>query len=94
MRNKVVITFETFWEKYPLHKAKKDAERAWNRLSAKDQRAAYNAIDSYCESCRKTGVAFKYAQGWLNGRRWEDEDDGPVPQQPPQQEAPESMEIW
>jgi len=72
------ITFEDFWKAYPLHVGKRDAERAWMRLSAKDQHAAYNGIHRYCEYIRQTGVGIKYPQGWLNGRRWEDEQAAPA----------------
>ena len=94
------IPFEEFWRKYPLHKARKDAERAWDRLGAKDRRAAIDAIDVYRESCEKTGVALKYAHGWLNGRRWEDEadevtDDGGVAAASADAgDAPAEMDLW
>ena len=94
------IPFEDFWKKYPLHKAKKDAECAWNRLSAKDRRDAIAAIDSYRENCVKTGVGMKYAKGWLNGRRWEDETDddtaadGKSSVKTCADDAPAEMELW
>lgn len=97
-RVKSDITFKMFWEKYPLHKAKGPAERAWDRLSAKDRRAAYEGIDRYREYCQQTGVSMKYAHGWLNDRRWEDEyDETPADNKkpaPPEEPLNTEMEIW
>jgi hypothetical protein len=94
MKSKSGIAFDTFWKKYPLHMAKANAEREWNRLSARDQRDAFNGIDRYREHCLRTGVAFKYANGWLADRRWTDEYDEPARPSAPQQEIPGDMEIW
>lgn len=98
MRSKTDVTFKEFWERYPLHRAKGPAERAWNRLSARDRRAAYDGIDRYREACERTGVAFKYAQGWLNDRRWEDEYDDDTPAAAKaataEEPLPQSMDIW
>lgn len=92
------VTFEEFWKRYPLHEAKKSAERAWNRLSANNQLAAYNGIDRYKEHCRQTGMAFKYAQGWLNDHRWTDEYTKEEPdynlEETPSEPLPTGMEIW
>lgn len=71
-------TFDDFWQAYPLHKARMDAERAWNRLTARDKREAIAALPAYTADCQKRGIAFKYAQGWLNGRRWTDKYDETV----------------
>lgn len=70
------ITFEEFWKKYPLHRARVDALKVWNRMSPEDKNAAFEGVDLYREFCEShPKVAIKYAQGWLNGRRWEDEYD-------------------
>lgn len=74
-------TFDEFWAAYPLHKARKQAEQAWQRLSAGDRRAALAALPAYRQDCQRQGIAFKYAHGWLNGRRWEDEVSDPNPAQ-------------
>lgn len=78
------ISFDEFWKAYPLHNGKIDAERAWNRLSAKDQLAAFSGIAAYRDYLQRTGANIKYAQGWLNGRRWEDEYDGGTFERPRQ----------
>lgn len=92
------ITFEEFWKKYPLHKSKGPAERAWNRLTARERLAAFNGIERYIEYCRSANIAFKYAQGWLNDRRWTDEydDEQPSarPMAAPSEPLPTEMEIW
>ena len=71
--------FKDFWKAYPLHKARKQAEQAWSRLSARDKRAAIAALPAYTCDCLQRGAAFKYAHGWINGRRWEDELESKAP---------------
>lgn len=66
-------TFDEFWTAYPVHKDRKRAEQAWQRLTAGDRRAALAALPGYIADCQQNGIKYKYAQGWLNGRRWEDE---------------------
>lgn len=66
-------TFADFWAAYPVHKDRKRAEQAWQRLTASDRQAAIAALPGYVADCQQNGIQYKYAQGWLNGRRWEDE---------------------
>ena len=66
-------SFKAFWDAYGLKREKAAAEAVWNRLSAKDRRAAMAGIKAYREDCQRRGVAMKYAQGYLSHRRWEDE---------------------
>ena len=68
-------TFADFWAAYPVHKDRKRAEQAWQRLTVRDRRAALAALPDYIADCQQSGIQYKYAQGWLNGRRWEDETD-------------------
>ena len=90
--------FDLFYKAYPIHRGRQDAEKAWRRLSAKDRRAAYEGIDRYREYCQQTGVSMKYAQGWLNDRRWEDEyDETPADNKKPaptEEPLNTEMEIW
>ncbi len=65
--------FADFWAAYPVHKDRKRAEQAWNRLTAGDRQTAIVALPGYIADCQQNGIQYKYAQGWLNGRRWEDE---------------------
>lgn len=65
-------SFESFWRAYPLHRGKLEAERAWKRLTAEQKQLAIAALPAYTADCQQHGIAYKYAQGWLNGHRWED----------------------
>lgn len=65
--------FDRFYKVYPIHRAPDKARRVWNRLSAEDRLAAIDGIASYCSNCRQYGAAYTYPQGYLSGRRWEDE---------------------
>lgn len=89
--------FQTFWNAYGLKRDRMAAERAWNRLSAKDRRAALKGVPAYRADCQQRGIAMMYAQGYLSHRRWEDEPDVPYvatsSQQPSPTPQPE-MEIW
>lgn len=101
-KEKNAPTFAEFWNLYALKRDKIAAERAWNRLSAKDKQAAINGIDRYCEDCKKRGISRMYAQGYLNHRRWEDEPEEDMSAktagtpQPPLQAADafDQMETW
>lgn len=71
------LDFKTFWDHYGLKRERIDAENAWDRLSAKDKRAAFNGIKRYREDCQRQGMDMKYAQSYLNQRRWEGKMDKP-----------------
>jgi len=73
--------FDAYSEAYGGRVARQDAEGAWKHLTVRDRRAALRGIVPYSERCRKQGVAMRYAQGYLNGRRWEDDvpETGPSP---------------
>ena len=89
--------FQDFWDAYGVKRERIDAERAWNRLSARDKRAAIAGIAAYREGCRRTGVAMKYGQGYLSHRRWEDEAPGSAADRRPALPAPgayDDMDIW
>ena len=98
MARKENIPFSVFWEQYGLKRNRKAAERAWAKLSVKDQWAAFSTITAYREDCQRRGIAMCYAQGYLNGRRWEDElESGDAPAIKPQEEShaePFEMEKW
>lgn len=70
--------FLTFWKAYPLHRSRLEAERAWKRLTAEQKKLAIAALPAYTADCQQHGIAYKYAQGWLNGHRWEDHLDEDV----------------
>ena len=66
-------TFDEFWNAYGLKRDKVAAQRAWNRLSVTDRRAAVQGIQAYRDDCQSRGISMMYAQGYMNHRRWEDE---------------------
>ncbi len=98
MARKENIPFSVFWEHYALKRNRKTAERAWAKLSVKDQWAAFSAVTAYREDCRRRGIAMCYAQGYLNDRRWEDELDTAVSTgmttKEERPEEPAQMELW
>ena len=101
------IDFKAFWDAYGKKRDRQAAERVWQRLSARDRRAAVAGIPAYREACLRDGVAMMYGQGYLSHRRWEDEIDDPA-QEPrrdgilfvaqdgglPDLEPFEDMELW
>lgn len=67
------MSFEQFWDAYGYKKDRISAERTWNRLSAKDRKAAMAGIEAYRKDCANNNRMMCYAQGYLNRRRWEDD---------------------
>ena len=67
------VTFEQFWDAYDYKKSKKAAERAWNRLSKADKKAAMNAIQVYKQDCVRCGRDMQYAQRYLKEKTFEDD---------------------
>jgi len=73
--NVFIPSFADFWSLYPRRVARKDAERAWQRLSADERIDATIAISKW----RAVWVArgemqyVPHASSWLRGERWEDE---------------------
>jgi len=65
--------FQTFWNAYGLKRDRIAAERAWSRLSTREKKAAIAGIQPYRDDCLRRGISMKYAQGYLNNHRWEDE---------------------
>lgn len=70
-------TFEEFWNAYGLKRDRIAAERAWNKLNAKDKREAIAGIAAYTNDCEQRGISRMYGQGYLNHRRWEDDFRAP-----------------
>ena len=66
-------SFEQFWEAYAYKRDRRSAERAWNRMSLADRRAAFEGIQRYKDDCAAYNRQMMYAQGYLNRRRWEDD---------------------
>lgn len=68
-------TWETFWALYPRRVARRDAEKAWSRMSLGDREAALTALPDWLRVWRARGEIeyVPYPATWLNGARWEDE---------------------
>lgn len=71
--------FSAWYQAYPLHKARADAEKAYNAaIRAGSEPAELLAgIDRYRQELRATGVNVKYPAGWLRGKCWLDEPAPP-----------------
>lgn len=75
--------FPEFWNAYPNHKAKLDAEKAWKKLEPDDA-----LVDRILEDVRMQSGTYEWtkeagrfvprASTYLNGHRWEDETCVPV----------------
>ena len=90
------IPFQDFWNAYGIKRDRVAAERSWNRLSARDRRAALAGIQAYRSSCQQHGISPMYAQGYLNHRRWEDEPEAEQAEtpRPTQDDTGNDMEQW
>ena len=71
--------FTEFWQLYPIKRDKVKAQKAFDKLGSLDK---WNAIvgvkrelDYRAEMAREGAwvASWKYAQGWITGRCWEDE---------------------
>lgn len=81
LRGKRAETFERFWEAFAYKKDKAQAIDAWAAIPVLTDAL----VDTICRAAEKEagrrpelkaeGRTPIYAQGWLNGRRWEDEDE-------------------
>ncbi len=81
LRGKRAETFERFWEAFAYKKDKAQAIDAWAAIPVLTDAL----VDTICRAAAKEagrrpelkaeGRTPIYAQGWLNGRRWEDEDE-------------------
>jgi hypothetical protein len=68
-------SFDDFWLMYPRRVARKDAARAWDRLTAAEQVAALTGLVGWRrEWIRRDEMQYvPHPATWLNGARWEDE---------------------
>ena len=65
-----------FYTLYPRHEARKDALKAWARMSEADRLAAVTAIADWRQVWRAQGrdsTVIPYPATWLRGERWTDE---------------------
>jgi hypothetical protein len=93
LAGKRLETFERFWRAFGLPKGKAEAAEAWRNipkltdalveqivLAAEREAAAREQIVA-------AGKTPKWAQGWLSGRRWEDEPPADTREPPPKTAA-------
>lgn len=64
--------FGIFWAHYPRKVAKKDAQKAWNKLTSAQKQAAMEALPNHIKQWDDP-TFIPYPASWLNGERWEDE---------------------
>ncbi|NWL48388.1 helix-turn-helix domain-containing protein [Pseudomonas hunanensis] len=77
MCTSVADGFDQFWKLYPKKKSRKDALKAWNKLSpgAELQAVMIAALANHCASrdwAKEGGQYIPNAATWLNGERWHD----------------------
>lgn len=86
------VSFEDFWLLWPKRQAKKDALKAWNKMTEAQQMAAVTALVDW----RAVWISRNEMQytplpaSWLNGERWEDELP---PEYKPRHQSHQSMPV-
>jgi hypothetical protein len=67
-------TFDDFWLLYPRRVAKKDANKAWARMSETDRVKALTAMVQWRRIWAQKELEYlPHPASWLNGERWDDE---------------------
>ena len=72
------MTFNDFYNQYPRKMARKDAEKAWNRLTPIQQAECLEAMPNYLKywKIKETAKDFiPYPATFLNQERWTDDID-------------------
>ena len=72
------MSFQDFYSLYPRKMARKDAERAWNRLTPTQQSECLEALPNYLKywKIKETQKDYiPYPASFLNQERWTDELD-------------------
>lgn len=69
------IDFTDFWGMYPRRVAKKDARKAWDKITPKLHNQILTALFEWSRIWKDRGEIeyIPYPASWLNGERWEDE---------------------
>lgn len=70
------VEFSAFWQSYPVHKARRDAEKAWRQVKgASHLTAILDAIELQKLERLMPGwhPQWAYPASWLRAARWEDE---------------------
>lgn len=75
------MTFNEFWMLYPRHDAKKDAQKAWDKLNPSPELQARIAAAVVAQRIQREAKTmarqwvpeWPYPASWLRGERWTDE---------------------
>jgi hypothetical protein len=69
------VLFTDFWALYPKRIARKDAERAWDKIDASEHAALLLALVAWRRVWRQRDddQYIPYPASWLRGERWTDE---------------------
>ena len=79
-QNSARATFAQFWAAYPRRVAKKDAEKAWMKLTEGQRFEAMQWLPlhiRYWQVAGRTKETTPHPATWLNGERWTDELEMP-----------------
>lgn len=79
--------FPQFWQTYPRKVGKKEALKAWSKLTPEQRLKAMEALPThvkYWKACRTEKEFIPHAATWLNGWRFDDELE--MPEQKPKGE--------
>ena len=102
LEGKRLESFNRFWKAYGWPKGKGGAEKAWAAIPSLTDAL----VDRICEAAKREaaqrpalqarGLTPKYAQGWLNERRWEDDYEAtqPQPQARPAYQPQGQQKTW
>lgn len=66
------VTFEEFWRKYNYKEGKKDAMKAWDRMSEAARQLAFSYIERYRTRCSIDRKHMMYPASYLRAERWID----------------------
>lgn len=72
------MDFNSWYSQYPKKVAKKEAEKAWARLTSEERARAMDAIPNHVRYWDAKGTEKQFIphpSSWLNGARFEDELD-------------------
>lgn len=66
------VTFDIFYKRWPNKLGKrKDAEKAWAKMTDPERLDALLYLDEYIPKKNKENTNFPYASSYLNGKYWE-----------------------
>lgn len=93
LRGDLLTWFLEFWSAFDYKQGRAEAADAWLDIPALDAAVAAQIIGAAATEAKNRhrlvalGKTPKMAQGWLSGRRWEDEHLGVVFEQPSLEQA-------